>query len=212
MDNLNWIWKTILIFFVGKTVLRLAGRKSISQTTITQVIVMIGIGSLLIQPVAEKSLSHTFAVALLIVVLMIITEYLEMKFDIIESISTGKALMVIENGKINIRNLRKLRMSVDRLETRLRQSGISSIEDVKYAAIEVSGLLGYELKDNKKPITKEDFNLLMGEIAQLKKPLGINTKPQSNKNQGNNIFDGASCEAARKRVRFPLEMEGILFH
>lgn len=189
MDDLNWIWKTILIFYGGRIILRLGGRKSISQLTITQVIIMVGIGSLLVQPIAGKGIFTTLVIGLLMTVLMIITEYLEMKFDIIETISTGKAQIVIENGKLNTRNLRKLRMSVDRLETRLRQSGISSIEDIKHATIEVSGQLGYELKENKKPITKEDFNLLMSEISQLKKSLGINKDLQSNENQGNNIFD-----------------------
>ncbi len=164
MGTYNWIWQTTLIFFVGKIILRIAGRKSISQMTITQVIVMIGIGSLLIQPVSGKGLLVTFLVALLITILMLITEYLEMKFDLIESIATGKALIIIENGEINYRNLKKLRMSVDRLETRLRQSGIPSIEDVKYATIEVSGQLGYEIKDNKKPITRDDFLILMNEF------------------------------------------------
>ena len=40
------IWKTIVIFLAGKFILRLGGRKSISQMTITQTIVMVGIGSL----------------------------------------------------------------------------------------------------------------------------------------------------------------------
>ncbi|MVX65364.1 DUF421 domain-containing protein [Clostridium chromiireducens] len=46
-------------------------------------------------------------------------------------------------------------MTIDRLETRLRQAGISStissINDVKYVTIEVSGQLGYELKYDKEP-------------------------------------------------------------
>lgn len=189
MDDLNWIWQTILIFYGGSIILRLGGRKSISQMTITQVVVMIGIGSLLIQPIAGKNIFRTLAVGLVITLLMIMTEYLEMKFDTLENISTGKAQIVIENGILNTKNLRKLRMSVDRLETRLRQSGISSIEDVKYATIEVSGQLGYELNENKKPITKEDFNLLMSELSQLKKFIGMNTNLQTNENQGNNIFN-----------------------
>ncbi len=189
MDDLNWIWQTILIFYGGSIILRLGGRKSISQMTITQVVVMIGIGSLLIQPIAGKNIFRTLAVGLVITLLMIMTEYLEMKFDTLENISTGKAQIVIEKGILNTKNLRKLRMSVDRLETRLRQSGISSIEDVKYATIEVSGQLGYELNENKKPITKEDFNLLMSEISQLKKFIGMNTNLQTNENQGNNIFN-----------------------
>jgi uncharacterized membrane protein YcaP (DUF421 family) len=182
MDDLNWIWQTVLIFYGGRIILRFGGRKSISQMTITQVVVMIGFGSLLIQPIAGKDIFRTLAVGLIITLMMIITEYLEMKFDILETISTGKAKIVIENGILNIKNLRKLRMSVDRLETRLRQSGISSIEDVKYATIEVSGQLGYELNENKKPITKEDFNLLMSEISQLKKFIGMNTNLHANEN------------------------------
>ncbi|KAF5041366.1 hypothetical protein DSECCO2_523790 [anaerobic digester metagenome] len=189
MNNLNWIWQTIIIFYGGRLILRIGGRKSISQMTITQVVVMVGIGSLLIQPVAGKDILRTLAVGLIITVLMVITEYLEMKFDLLETISTGKAKIVIADGKLNTKNLRNLRMSVDRLETRLRQSGISSIEDVKYATIEVSGQLGYELNENKKPITKEDFNLLINEILQLKKLIGMNTNIQLNENQGNNIFN-----------------------
>ena len=188
LDDFHWIWQTILIFYGGRLILRLAGRKSISQMTITQVVVMIGIGSLLIQPIAEEGVFRTLAVGVLITLLMILTEYLEVKFDKLETISTGKAKIVIENGQLNIKNLKKLRMSVDRLETRLRQSGISSIEDVKHATVEVSGLLGYELKEHKKPMTKEDFQTLMNEINQIKQSMGLNTTPMTVKNEGSNIF------------------------
>jgi len=189
VDAYSWIWETILIFYVGRILLRFAGRKSISQMTITQVIVMVGIGSLLIQPLADKNVFVTLAIGLLFTFLMVMTEYLEMKFDFLETISTGKAKIVIENGQINQRNLKKLRMSVDRLETRLRQSGISSIEDVKHATIEVSGQVGYELHDSKKPVTKEEFNLLLNELSEIKRLLGGYESVQMTANEGKNIFE-----------------------
>ncbi|MBW6411535.1 DUF421 domain-containing protein [Clostridium weizhouense] len=185
--NLNWIWESILIFVVGTAILRIGGRKSISQMTISQVIVMIGLGSLLIQPVTGRGLLITFLVALVLTILMIIAEYLEVKVDFLETFINGKAVLVIENGKLNIKNLKKLRLSVDRLETRLRQVGIAAIEDVKWATIEVSGQLGYELKDNKKPVTQEDLGNLINEISQLRIMVS-NIKPQSQQSQGNNIF------------------------
>jgi uncharacterized membrane protein YcaP (DUF421 family) len=157
--------------------------------TISQTIVMIGLGSLLIQPVTGKGLLITFLVALVLTVLMMISEYLEVKVDFLETLFTGKAIVVIENGKLNINNLKKLRLSTDKLETRLRQAGISSIEDVKHATIEVSGQLGYELKDNKKPLTQEDFIKLMSEMSQVKAMIGNNIKSKSNQNQQNNIFE-----------------------
>lgn len=186
--DFHWIWQTIIIFYAGRFILRLAGRKSISQMTITQVIVMIGIGSLLIQPIAEEGIFHTLGVGLLLVILMILTEYLELKFDIVETISTGKSTVVIENGQIDKNKLKKLRLSVDRLETRLRQSGISSINDIKHAMIEVSGLVGYEMHDDKKPVTKEEFKLLRNEIAQIKEAMGLPVNTQKPEQENNNIF------------------------
>lgn len=183
--ELDWIWKSVLIFFIGKFILRIGGRKSISQMTITQTIVMVGIGSLLIQPVAGENIWITFAVSFIITFLMIITEYLEVKFDVFESMFSGKSLIVIENGNINVKNLRKIRMTVDRLETRLRQSGVSSIQDVKYATIEVSGQIGYELKDDKKPLTKEDFMTIMSEITNVKETV---MKHVTAKSDQGNIF------------------------
>lgn len=162
---IHWMWQTVLIFVIGTLILRIGGRKSISQMTISQTIVMIGLGSLLIQPVAGKGLMITFLAAMVLTVLMILSEYLAMKVDFLETIITGKSVIVIEDGQLNINNLKKLRLSVDKLETRLRQSGISSIDDVKYATIEISGQLGYELKDHKKPLTREDFINLINSSA-----------------------------------------------
>ncbi|KGK91657.1 membrane protein [Desulfosporosinus sp. HMP52] len=188
--ELHWIWEAILIFFIGTFILRIGGRKSISQMTISQTIVMIGLGSLLIQPVAGHGLFVTFAAALLLTVLMIFSEYLSLKIDILETLFTGKAVMVIENGKPNLNNLKKIRMPLDKLETRVRQVGVSSLEDIQYATIEVSGQLGYELKESKKPPTKEDFNLIMNELSLIKQSIGYNEAPTitpSNPNP-NNIF------------------------
>lgn len=150
---------------------------------------MVGIGSLLIQPIAGKSIIETLLVALLFTLLMVITEYLEVKFDVLETFFSGKAVIVIENGTLNIKNIRKLRMTVDRLETRLRQNGVSSIEDVKSATIEVSGQLGYELKDEKKPITKEDFITIMSQISEVKKLMEGNQMTKAQSSKSNNIFE-----------------------
>jgi uncharacterized membrane protein YcaP (DUF421 family) len=192
--ELHWALQTTLIFFVGTFILRIGGRKSISQMTISQIVVMIGIGSLLIQPITGKGLFITFLAALLLVLLMILTEYIEMKVDFLETLVSGKAVILVENGKVNIKNLKKQRLTIDRLETRLRQVGVSSIEDVQYATIEVSGELGYELKENKKPISKEDFDKLMTEISHIKEAMGLNMKTQVNQNQNqkNDIFEELS--------------------
>ena len=159
--DLNLIWQTLLIFIVGTIILRIGGRKKISQMTIPQTVMMIAIGPLLIQPVSGWGLGTTFGIAVSLVLCLIITEFIQLKFDNAETAISGKAVPVIENGTLIESNLKKLRLPVDKLEQRLRQASISSIRDVQYAALESNGQLGYTLKSEKQPATKEDIQNLI---------------------------------------------------
>ena len=161
---MNLIWETLLIFIVGTILLRVGGRKSISQMTIPQTIIMIAIGTLLIQPVSGHGLWTTFGLAALLILCLIATEVLQLKSDKSETAISGKAVPVIVNGAIETANLKKLRLTVDKLEARFRQAGISSLKDVQYATLEASGQLGYMLKENKQPATKEDIQRLISLI------------------------------------------------
>lgn len=147
--DFNLIWQTVLIFVIGTILLKIGGRKSISQMTIPQVVIMIAIGSLLIQPVTGRGLWATFGVALILTISLALTEYIQLKFDTTESLISGKAVPVIINGVLHEKNLKKLRLPVDKLEARLRQKGITDIKDVQFATLESSGQLGYTLKKRK---------------------------------------------------------------
>lgn len=180
--DLNLVWMTIMVFVIGTIILRISGRKSISQMTIPQTVIMIGIGSLLVQPLVGRGLWPTFGVAAILVLSLILTEYIQVKFDTAETGLSGKAVPVIENGVLNEKNLGKLRLPVDKLEARLRQAGITAITDVQYATIESSGQLGYSLKEGKQPATKEDIQRLI-QLIQT----GVLTQNQNPLTQ-NNIF------------------------
>jgi uncharacterized membrane protein YcaP (DUF421 family) len=177
--NLNLIWQTLLIFIVGTIILRIGGRKTISQMTIPQTVIMIAIGTLLIQPVSGKGLWTTFGIAGFLVLCLIITEFIQLKFDNAETAISGKAVPIIENNTIIENNLKKLRLTVDKLEERLRQAGISNLSDVQFATLESNGQLGYTLKPEKQPATKEDIQNLI-EFIQNGQLLNKNNQSQDN--------------------------------
>ncbi|MCM3570973.1 DUF421 domain-containing protein [Neobacillus mesonae] len=162
---MDWtiVWKSLLLFFIGLVFLRLSGRKSISQMTIAQTIVMISIGTIIVQPIVGKSVVSTTIGAAVFIGLTVILEFLQLRFNPLEKLITGKSMVVIENGTIDVQQLTKLRLSVDQLEMRLRNKGISKIEDVKTATLEPNGQLGYELMEDAKPVT----------IGELKKVLNL---------------------------------------
>jgi uncharacterized membrane protein YcaP (DUF421 family) len=200
--DLHWIWKAILIVIAGTLILRVAGRKSISQLTVSQTVIMISIGTLMIQPVSNRNIFVTFLIALLLVLVLMLLEYIQTKNDKFENFITGKAILVIDNGVILEHNLKKLRLTVDQLEVRLRQSNVSKITDVQMATIEPSGQLGFILKEQAKPATKQDIQTLINYLhsklpgGQIPPPNILQTpKPQldlftevkeKGKNQPNN--------------------------
>ncbi|MBT2691236.1 DUF421 domain-containing protein [Bacillus sp. ISL-47] len=163
----DWIWKPIIIVIGGTLLLRLAGRKSISQMTLAQVVIMIGIGSLLIQPVSGSNIWTTLAVGFILVLTLIIMEYAQVKSDKFERFITGQSKVIIEDGELNEANLRKLRFTVDQLEMKLRQHNVAVISDVRWATLEANGQVGYELKDEAQPVTKKEFQQLQADVQQL---------------------------------------------
>jgi uncharacterized membrane protein YcaP (DUF421 family) len=175
---MDWIWKAVLIIIVGTIILRIAGRKSISQMTLSQTVIMIGIGSLLIQPVAGKNIWVTFGVGGVLVLTLMVMEFSQVKFDFMERFLTGRSVAIIENGQLNEKNLKKLRFTVDQLEMKLRQMNITSLADVKSATLEPNGQVGYELKEEKRPATKKDIDDLNSQIQSLRKMLNPNQADQ----------------------------------
>lgn len=51
--NLNWIWESAFIIIAGMVLLRISGRKSVSQLTIPTTVIMISIGTTIVQPLAN---------------------------------------------------------------------------------------------------------------------------------------------------------------
>ncbi|MCO7174793.1 DUF421 domain-containing protein [Sporolactobacillus kofuensis] len=191
--DLNLIWKAVLIIVCGIFLLRLLGRSSISQMTTSHTVIMISIGTLLIQPIiSNRNIWLTFVLASILVLTLIIIELIQMKWDFTEALITGRSKIVIENGALNQKNLKKLRISVDDLEMSLRQNGIEKITDVQWATIEPSGQLGYLLTDKKKFATKEDTDKIYELLNQLISQLNdTKTKPPENNkltNQVSNLF------------------------
>jgi uncharacterized membrane protein YcaP (DUF421 family) len=140
----------------------MAGRKSIAQMTLAQTVLMISLGTIIVQPIIEKSLAKAVMGAAIFVLVVLLLEYLQLKFNAIETLIAGKSKVVIENGQLNVENLKKLRLTVDQLETRMRQQGIAAFADIKIATLEPNGQFGYELKEDAKPLTVGEFKKWMG--------------------------------------------------
>ncbi|WP_323368632.1 DUF421 domain-containing protein [Radiobacillus deserti] len=162
----TFIFNSFLMVLVGIFFLRIAGRKSISQMTLAQTVIMISVGSVIIQPIIEASVLRTTVVTGIFVLSLIALEWIQLKSNKVEKIITGKSRIVIQNGELLPQELKKHRLTVDQLEMFLRQQGIANIKNVKTGTIEPNGQLGYELKEDARPLTVGEFKKLIGPLIQ----------------------------------------------
>lgn len=179
--NLSFIWEALAVLFVGFCLLRILGKKTAAEMTGLEIITLLAMASMIGHAISGHGLWKTIVTLCIFVALLITVQVLAIKLDWVERWFMGKATLVIQDGKIIPQNLKKLRLSADQLEAKLRAKGISSFADVKTATIEMSGQIGYELMRHAKPVTIGEFEQA---LAQLQLKL-----PQQQTQPNGNLFD-----------------------
>ncbi|RUT35716.1 DUF421 domain-containing protein [Paenibacillus zeisoli] len=154
-------WNSIVLAIAGTLFLRIAGRNSISEMTTPQVTILLMVGTVLGSEIGGKGLGMSVFGTFILVLFLVASEWISLRFNRAEKLLKGFGTPVISEGKMLIENMKKLRISVDDLEKRLRLLGISRIEDVKTGTIEENGQFGYELYRHARPVTMEDLEQLL---------------------------------------------------
>ena len=75
-----FILKPIVLYLVAVILLKITGRRSISQMTISQTILIISLGHIIVEPFADKDVTKTIIVAVIFTVLLILFEVFEYYF------------------------------------------------------------------------------------------------------------------------------------
>ncbi|HEU5139990.1 MAG TPA: YetF domain-containing protein [Bacillales bacterium] len=168
LPQLPYTLKFVLILTAGVVLLRVAGKRSIAQLSVPEAVLMIAIGTILVQPVAEKSEWMAVYGGILLVAGMILVSFLQIWMPWTRKWLFGVPSAVIKDGQVDVDELKRTRMTQDQLEMRLRQLQVGNILDVKSAVLEPSGQLSIVLTENKKTAEKGDIQKVIDELQQLK--------------------------------------------
>lgn len=155
------IIKDILIYVLALILSKLIGIKIISQMNFFDFIVGVSVGSMIAKIIINKDhVVFSGIVALITFALLTIsTSYLNLKSYAARRIINAKTLILVENGCIIDKNLKRLRITINELMMKLREKDVFNLEDVQFAIMESNGQLSVLIKANKKPITPYDMEL-----------------------------------------------------
>ncbi|WP_020060348.1 DUF421 domain-containing protein [Bacillus sp. 123MFChir2] len=152
---MNIVLESIILIATGIIVLKLAGSKSLSQMTRAEIIVVVSIGRIIVEPVLSKKLGPTILAACIFSVVLLIIHHLEMKSRKVERFLDGNTIVIIKDGKIIKDNLNRAKMTEQQLFMYLREQGIHDIQTLQQVTAEPNGRIGYQLTAQAQPVTRE---------------------------------------------------------
>ncbi|MGN0183418.1 MAG: YetF domain-containing protein [Candidatus Ornithomonoglobus sp.] len=137
------------------------GKRQIGELQPSELVVAIMISDLATVPMESVDIPLLSGIIPVLTLIMaeVITSYLSLKSKLVRKFIIGQPSVVIYNGKINERELERLRFNLDDLLEELRLNGCHDISDVEVAVIETSGKLSVIPRDKARPVTVEDMKL-----------------------------------------------------
>lgn len=166
------VWMVVIFSAVAYIYLfiisMILGKKQLSQLTFIDYVVGISIGSIAAQMATEtdKPFYHYLIAMGIFFLLDVIITYFGRKGAILKKITMGTPQIIISDGVINYKKLKKSKLTVEELCGMARDKGYFHLEDIAYAIFETSGGLSVLPKGSQKPVVLQDMNIA-GEKALL---------------------------------------------
>lgn len=139
------VLRAVIIYLLVFGFTRALGRRELSSLQPFDFILLVVIGDLIQSGVTQNDLSVTgvFLVVCTIGVMQVFTSYLSFRFGRMRRILEGEPIVLVDNGKVIRRNMRRERLTIDDLAEKARMSEIESLNDIKWAVLETNGDISF---------------------------------------------------------------------
>ncbi|GKX29522.1 DUF421 domain-containing protein [Vallitalea longa] len=160
-ESLVVIVRGIIGFFSLLIFTRFLGKQQVSQLTLFEYILGITIGSMAATLTTDlSSAAWPHWIGLLVwTILVFLVQVLTLKYPRLSEYINGRPQVLIVNGKILEKNLKKLRYSLYDLLEQLRINNIFDISQVEFAVLETNGNLTVLKKSQFQSLTPKDMNI-----------------------------------------------------
>jgi uncharacterized membrane protein YcaP (DUF421 family) len=142
---MDLVLRTIFVFGLILVVTRAVGRRELSSMEPIDLILLVVIGDLVQSGVtqSDNSLTGTTVVIVTMALLVVGTAWVGFRFKRLRSVLEGEPIVVVVDGRVLEKNLRRQRMTVEELGAEARLAQIGSLDEVRYAVLESNGKVSF---------------------------------------------------------------------
>lgn len=153
--------RALILYLVVVVVMRVMGKRQIGQLQPFELAIAIMISELAAIPMQNTGipLINGIVPIMTLLVAQILMSFLSMKSIKARALICGKPSVLIENGRIREKELRREMYTLNDLLEQLRINSVPNIADVEFAILETNGQLSIIPKSQKRPLNPRDMNI-----------------------------------------------------
>ena len=150
--------RTIVLYLLLLVVIRLMGKRQVGQMEPSEFVVTMLVANLASIPMQDGGIPLFSGVVPIVTVLgaELVLSALALKNIRLRKLLCGKPVILIENGNILQKNLRKTRITLDELTGHLREKDVLDLQSVQYAILEANGNLSVFPYPKEMPASAKD--------------------------------------------------------
>ena len=159
--TINVLIKGFISLFFLFLVIKLLGKKQVSQLNIFDYVIGISLGNLAAEMTINSDISiiNGFLAMTIYGICSLFVSYITSKSIIARRIISGVPIVLMEKGKISKEALKKVKLDLNDLMQDAREDGIFDLSKVEYAIMEVSGKVTFLLKSEYEPLNASDMQI-----------------------------------------------------
>jgi uncharacterized membrane protein YcaP (DUF421 family) len=137
--------RAALAFVLILLLTRIVGRRELNTLEPFDLILLVTIGDLVQQGVTQNDFSVTGLVLAVgtIAVLTVLFSYLPWRFRVLRPVLEGEPVILIEDGNVIEKNLRRHRLTHEEIAAEARFQQIDRLEKIRWAVLETSGKISF---------------------------------------------------------------------
>jgi uncharacterized membrane protein YcaP (DUF421 family) len=140
---MDLVIRATVIFFFIFLVTRVAGRRELSALEPFDLILLVVLGDLVQQGItqSDESVTGTLIVISTITLLSVAVSWVSFRSGRVRLVTEGEPIILVQDGEIIERNLRRERLTHGDLEEEARRQQVASVGDIRWAILEKEGTI-----------------------------------------------------------------------
>jgi uncharacterized membrane protein YcaP (DUF421 family) len=142
---MDLVFRAIFLFFFVFLLTRVIGKRELSSLEPFDLILLIVAGDAIQQGLTQDDYSVTGSVIVVgtIALLQVAISFTGYKFRFLRRVLEGEPVVIVQDGQVIERNLRRERLTAEEVASEARQQQIASLDDVQWAVLETNGSISF---------------------------------------------------------------------